>query len=88
MQAAFAAADGGQAIIAPLSEEPTRAAARFASYIDRPVFTDVRIDWGGLEVADVYPRRVPDLFADRPIVVYGRFTDGGARTVRVRGSDA
>ncbi|MCB9595406.1 MAG: PQQ-binding-like beta-propeller repeat protein [Sandaracinaceae bacterium] len=76
----------GRAIVTALSDEPTEAAATFASYIDRPVFTDVRIDWGGLEVSEVYPRRVPDLFADRPLVVYGRFADGGATTVRVRGS--
>ena len=68
----------GHAIVAPLSEDPSDAATRFASYIDRPVFTDVSIDWGGLEVTDVYPRRVPDLFAGRPLVVHGRFAGKGA----------
>jgi len=76
----------GRAVVAALSEEPAASAARFASYIDRPVFTDVRVDWGDLEVADVYPRRTPDLFADQPIVLYGRFAEGGEATVRVRGT--
>lgn len=76
----------GRAIIATSSEDPATAALRFTSFIDRPVFTDVAIDWGGLAVEDTYPRRVPDLFAGKPLVVHGRFDGGGEATVRVRGT--
>ncbi|MGF1469047.1 MAG: VIT domain-containing protein [Sandaracinaceae bacterium] len=76
----------GRAMVPALSAEPREVATRFAGLIDRPVFTDVAIDWGGLEVTDVYPRRLPDLFAAQPVVVHGRFRGGGERTVRVRGS--
>jgi len=33
----------------------------------------------------VYPRRVPDLYADRPLVLHGRYAGGGAALVTVRG---
>ena len=46
---------------------------RFYGYIDRPVLTDIEIDWGGLPVADVVPSALPDLFGGQPVVVYGRF---------------
>ena len=75
----------GRSIVATLSERPADVATRFASYVDRPVFTDVAVDWGGLDVSEVYPRRVPDLFAGRPLVVHGRFGNGGRATVRLRG---
>ncbi|AKF09073.1 VIT domain-containing protein [Sandaracinus amylolyticus] len=76
----------GRALITTLGEDAARAADRFHAWIDRPVFTDVEIDWGGLDVQDVHPTRVPDLFADRPVVVNARFVRGGRATVRVRGS--
>ncbi len=78
----------GRLTVAPLSEEPAAIARRFAAGIDRPVFTDLQIDWGGLEVADVYPRRLPDLFAGEPLVVHGRYTKAGTGTIAVRGSVA
>jgi Ca-activated chloride channel family protein len=50
------------------------------------VFTDVSVDWGGLDVQDVYPRHLPDLFADQPLDVHARYVRGGHATVRVRGT--
>jgi Ca-activated chloride channel family protein len=41
--------------------------------ISHPALTDVAIDWRGMGVTDVYPQRLPDLFAGRPIVVTGKF---------------
>jgi Ca-activated chloride channel family protein len=52
--------------------------------ISRPALTDVGIDWGALEVRDVYPARLPDLFPGRPIIVTGKFA-GRPGDVRVRG---
>lgn len=76
----------GRAIQVALSDAPGAAAARLAQLVDRPVLTDVEVDWGGLDVSDVYPRHLPDLFAGAPLVVHGRFARGGKATVRVRGS--
>jgi Ca-activated chloride channel family protein len=76
----------GRALWVTPSEDPTQAAARFAALIDRPVFTDVAIDWGGLPVTEVYPRRVPDLFASQPLVLTGRYARGQKGVVRVRGT--
>lgn len=44
----------------------------FIDELSRPVLTDLAIDWGGAEVADVFPRRLPDLCAGRPVHVVGR----------------
>lgn len=66
-------------------EDPAAAADVFAARIARPFLTDVSIDWGGLAVTDVYPRRLPDLFADRPLRVAAHFTSAGRGTVTVHG---
>lgn len=76
----------GRAIVATLSEPPDAVASRFFTLVDRPVFTDVDVDWGGLDVRDVYPRHLPDLFAGKPLVVHGRYDRGGTARVKVRGT--
>ena len=40
-------------------EDPAQAVNRLYRVIDHPIISDLRIDWGGLDVADVAP--VPGL---------------------------
>ena len=53
--------------------------------ISHPVMTDLEIDWGELTVRDVYPKTLPDLFAGTQLTVFGRYQDGGAKAVTLRG---
>ncbi len=68
-----------------LNDDGSAAARRFHERIRNPLLTDIAIDWGGLHVTDVYPRRIPDLFAAKPVIVTGRYTAPGSGTVRLRG---
>lgn len=64
------------------------AASVMGMFMDRAThaaLTDVRIDWGGLEVDEVFPPRTPDVFVGRPVMVTGRFRGAGATTVTVSG---
>ena len=81
----IAEAGKGLTVYATNREDPTRAVNRFYHYVDHAVMTDVRIDWGGLVVADVYPTELPDLFASRPMILHGRYKAGGTGTVVVEG---
>jgi Ca-activated chloride channel family protein len=51
--------------------------------IESPVLTDVSLSFAGVEVADVYPKRAPDMFLRQPLVVYGRITKGQKGTVHL-----
>ena len=53
-----------------------------------PCLTDISIDWGGLQLVDVYPSRVMDLFGAKPIVVVAKYTTPGKATVKIRGKQA
>ncbi len=66
-------------------ESAEAAADRFHDRIGRPYLTDVQIDWGDLAVENAYPRRLPDLFADRPLVVHAQYRRGGTSEVVIRG---
>jgi Ca-activated chloride channel family protein len=39
-------------------------------------------------VADVYPRRIPDVFSAKPVIVTGRYTGPARGTIRLRGRAA
>ncbi len=55
----------------------------FFGRISHPALADVSIDWGDMQVSDVYPNRLPDLFVGRPVVVTGKFSgEPGALTVQ------
>jgi Ca-activated chloride channel homolog len=45
--------------------------------IESPVLSDVRLRVTGLEATEVYPARIPDLFAREPLVVHGRLAGSG-----------
>ena len=58
----------------------------FYSKISTPVLSDVNVDWGGIQVSDVYPYPLPDLFAGSQLVVAGRYRGSGPATITLKGS--
>src|SRR6266545_454767 len=44
-------------------EAAADAAKRFYERVRAPLLTDISVDWNGLPVEDVYPKRLPDLFS-------------------------
>ncbi len=54
--------------------------------IEAPILTDLRVDWGSLEVTGVSPKPVPDLFAGESVRVHGTYANPGEHTVKVHGT--
>ena len=71
-----------------LQDDGSAAARRFHERVRSPLLTDIAIDWSGLAVTGVYPARIPDLFAAKPLVVCGRYTSPGAGVIRLKGKMA
>ncbi len=68
---------GAAAFLGP-RETPDEMVDRFIRRIETPVLTDIRIGFEDLDVLDVEPARIPDLFAGQTILVHGRYR--GAQT--------
>ncbi len=49
---------------------------RLLETIESPVLTDVKLSFEGVEVAEIYPQRPPDLFLGQPLLIYGRISQG------------
>jgi len=59
--------------------------AKMLAKIESPVLTDLNISFEGVDVEDVFPQRVPDLFSGQPVLVYGRITKGRHGVAHLRG---
>jgi Ca-activated chloride channel family protein len=78
----------GEVEYVALEDDGSAAAKRFHQRVRSPLLTDIRIDWGGLPVSDVYPARIPDLFSAKPVVLSGRYSRGAKGTIRLHGKMA
>jgi Ca-activated chloride channel family protein len=58
----------------------------FYAKVSTPLLSDLAIDFGGIEVEDVYPYPLPDLFAGTQLVVVGRYREGGDTAVTLSGT--
>lgn len=67
----------GEPFVVTQPEEAAAEAQRFRKYIESPVLTEVRVRFEDFDAYDVEPTTQPDLFAERPIVVFGKWR--GAR---------
>ncbi len=67
------------------TENPDEAAIEFAGKLESPILTDIEIDWGNLDVSDVAPNTVPDLFAGQSIRIQGKYNNSGKHVVTVKG---
>jgi Ca-activated chloride channel family protein len=76
---------GGEAEYVLLNASGEEVASRFWERVATPVLTDVRIEVDGLALDDVYPRELGDVWAERPLVLHARYTNGGRGRVVLRG---
>ncbi|MDP9356934.1 MAG: hypothetical protein M3R02_16925, partial [Chloroflexota bacterium] len=58
----------------------------FYASISAPVLADLELEIDGIQVEDVYPEPLPDLFAGQQLVVLGRYRKGGPASVTLRGT--
>ena len=78
----------GHAYFVGLNEDPEEAVSSIYTKINDPYLVGIEIDWNGLDVMDVYPERIPDLYAGEPLVVVGRYGDSGSGEIEISGSIA
>jgi Ca-activated chloride channel homolog len=78
----------GEVEYVSLNDDGSAAAKRFHERVRNPLLTDLSIDWSGLPVADIYPKRLPDLFSAKPVVVSGRYTGGTRGVIKLKGQIA
>jgi Ca-activated chloride channel family protein len=62
--------------------------AKLISDITMPVWSHIQVDWGKLKFYDVEPVSIPDLFAAKPIIIYGKYKGKPSGTITLKGKTA
>ena len=78
----------GHAYYVGLNEDPDESVAAIYDKINDPYLVGIDIDWGDLDVHDIYPSRIPDLYAGEPLVIVGQYNGSGTETVSLSGTVA
>lgn len=60
-------------------------AEKFRNYINTPVLARINVDFGSLQAYDVEPSSSPDMLAERPIIIFGKYKGKATGTVTVKG---
>jgi Ca-activated chloride channel family protein len=81
----MARAGMGESFVITKPEEARGAAERFRKYIQSPVLTRVRVDFGGFGAYDIEPAGIPDVLAERPVIVFGKWRGVPEGRITIRG---
>jgi Ca-activated chloride channel family protein len=68
-----AKAGRAEAFVVTNQHEASRQARRFNDYISAPALTNIRLEAEGVELYDLEPARIPDMLAQRPVMVMGKY---------------
>ncbi|PIP35023.1 MAG: trypsin [Desulfobacterales bacterium CG23_combo_of_CG06-09_8_20_14_all_52_9] len=69
----IARAGMGEPFVITNPETAKSQARTFQEMIERPVLTGIRIDYGDFGVYDIQPQTIPDIMAERPVVIFGKW---------------
>ncbi len=54
-------------------DEANYEAERFRKYISAPVMTNIKAEYQGFLTYGTEPKTIPDVFAERPVIIYGKW---------------
>lgn len=58
----------------------------FYAQIQSPLLTDIALDFGDVQVYDLYPQPLPDLYAGTQLILTGRYRGRGTQAIALRGA--
>lgn len=69
----MAAVGMGESFVITRPEEAPSKAGRFRAIIQSPVLTRVKVEFDGFDAYEVEPPHIPDVFSERPVIVFGKY---------------
>jgi len=66
-----------EAFIVTSRMDATQKSRQFKKYISAPALTNIRVEATGVDLYDMEPAKVPDMLAQRPVMVIGKYRNAG-----------
>jgi Ca-activated chloride channel family protein len=70
----IAHAGQGEPFVITKPEEAPAASEKFRNYIASPLLTNIAVAFDGFKASDIEPSKIPDMFAERPVAVIGKWS--------------
>lgn len=75
----------GIPFVATSASEAEEIAKRFRAYVQFPVLSKIEVIYNGFDVYDVEPLSVPDVFSERPVLLFGKYRGAPAGSIELSG---
>jgi Ca-activated chloride channel family protein len=75
----------GEPFVITKPDQALITAKKFRKLIESPVLTGIKVDFGKFKAYDVEPPSIPDVLADRPVIVFGKWRGSPRGTISLRG---
>jgi Ca-activated chloride channel family protein len=69
----LAHAGQGEPFVITSQDEAAGSARKFRNYITNPVLTDINITFNDFEAYDLAQESYPDVFSERPVIIFGKY---------------
>ena len=77
----------GEPFIVTEEKDCEKKAEKFRTYIQTPVLTEIKTDYSGFNVYDVEPTNIPDVLAERPIIIFGKWKGEAKGVITIKGKN-
>ena len=75
----------GESFVVEKQDKASEMADKFRKYIESPVLTDISVTYEGFQTYDIEPLTIPDVFAERPVVIYGKWRGNASGKIKLTG---
>ncbi len=77
----------GMPFVITKQEEAVATAENFRKYIQNPVLTHISVIYDKFDAYDVEPLSIPDVFSERPVIIFGKYRGTPAGNITIKGTN-
>ena len=75
----------GMPFVITKPEEAEASSAKFRKYVENPVLSHISVSYQNFDTYDVEPLSVPDVFSERPVIIFGKYRGTPSGSITVKG---
>lgn len=77
----------GMPFIITKQEDAEATALKFRKYVQNPVLTHIQVSYDKFDAYDVEPLSIPDVFSERPVIIFGKYRGEPAGNITIQGKN-
>jgi Ca-activated chloride channel family protein len=77
----------GTPFVVTKPEEAETTALKFRKYVTNPVLTHISVGFEKFDAYDIEPLSVPDVFSERPVIIFGKYRNAASGTITIKGTN-